>query len=409
MEHLPIQHSGIKKAKATKNLSYVHYANIEIDEFREKLTKLSYPERYCGSVSRFIFSDSYCRNLYPTEDYLNFLSWEGINVDSGKAELYGYRMYECSSGSMLLFPVVEAGRYNAWYYHKRVRNSASRSVASIFSLPINYITFAYLTYPYAISQLLFSDYEGTIEKCKGCVKLFIKRLGELKGGRLGCQENLHLWKSETPYLPHLHHHLDILGGIVVNGDLKELLMESRNKPFNHNTIRGLWYDCIEEVFGSEYLTYADGSELPVNSLNIKIEWLPLYTRKYKSKVMHKVKYRKRSVITDLMNYYGENKFVEADIDKQFAWELLHYPNRSNTYGFWCRLKRWVDPEKLKVELEKKCPLCSGELHYVGFVPLDNVEAHTPVVEMARGGFYVSNPPPPNSLGEWNCHKNQKVL
>ncbi len=373
----------------SKLSSYVQYANLEISKEPEIRSDL---DKVCSSgLDRIIINDSFCEFLHPSVGYLDLLGHLGYKRSSGLGELFGYRPYLCeNTGTEVLYPVVDAEMFNPWYPVKKIRNSVSRTMQKLCSLTVGYLVFFELTYPYPISQAYLTDRVGVAAKCLEAFALFFGKLESLKGGQLGCAMNFHIWKSKAPLEPHLHHHINLLGGVVKDGVLRRLPMQSAGKPIHVSVLKALWFVSLQEVFGVGYLNSADGVALTPEEINVYIRWRPLDDEN-RGFIAHRVKYMKRSPLTDLVTFYEKNDFDAGRVNRAFVDELLHYKNSTRTYGFWRRLKTYCSG-KSEVP-ERVCPSCGGGMVYRGRMYLCSEVLDVPVVTLLRGGFYKIMPPP----------------
>ena len=144
--------------------------------------------------------------------------------------------------------------------------------------------------------------------------------------------------------------------------------------------------------------------LTPDNVNVYFEWLKV-CKENKGRLLHKLKYRDRSPLIDVSNYFAEHSYegVSSDVYGRF---LVEYRNRVSSFGFWNRLKSYRPADSVAWDKQPVlCPVCGDGLRFVGrrgrwFFGSD---CGFGVVRVVRGGRFlygVSVPPPQRWLGEF---------
>lgn len=217
---------------------YVHSLREQIERRFEKdgenLEKSAIQEEHEENV--VLFFDFYSQALNPPEGYLDALELMGKDSDKAWARVDGtYKKYCEAAGNIVKMPEFSSGEFNPLSDYDNVHERTSRAAGSFMeTLWTNKLAFVKPTFPKQISEAYRDASEGSCPKCrrdnnrscdgdlryKGCFRdrcwdtlqsffhsLQGKRAREDK--KLGMHGNLHLWKTEKPFKPHLHFHCAI--------------------------------------------------------------------------------------------------------------------------------------------------------------------------------------------------------
>jgi hypothetical protein len=103
------------------------------------------------------------------------------------------------------------------------------------------------------------------------------------------------------------------------------------------------------------------------------------------RLLHKVKYRKRSPTTDLAEFFTLSSYDVPDKLMPFIVALLNYRNVSRSFGWWSRLSRFAVIISANRE-GQACPLC-GRLCMTDIVGFDEVRRSQILYVDRRGDFW----------------------
>jgi hypothetical protein len=308
----------------------------------------------------------------PPYGFIEFLSRVlDISIEDAEflahAEVEGYYKVFCrESQHFVYYPKIRAiGRLNPYKKFKSSKRSSSRVVKQLLHLAELvqdkikkgvYLIALELTYPKEFSLRLFEDFEGTIRKAKECFKAFYDWLKSKKlrskDEELGLTENLHLWSSENPFEPHVHHHVNLLN-LIWNRAEKKLIRFS--PKLDADELRAVWKDILIK----HGIDVKGDVDIHIRFIEIDNSW------KNKNDLFRRFRYCGRSVILDFCRYFENNDFNDSLIsnsNKGYLLNLINYVNKRHVYGFMRHLKELIDHlTQIKVECEDYVPPEEEEL------------------------------------------------
>lgn len=348
---------------------------------------------------------------FPTEPYLNWLDWLQEDVQEAYTQSLGFNEY-CVVGPdgeidhtkpTRRFIDYQGGKLSP--YTKSIKNSkiSSHCTNRLLSLREGHklkLIKTELTLPDdELKELILED---PYEFEKRAWRMFGKFIRALKYqyGHVPIQANFHPWSTKEPNTPHPHFHIDIIWGVPTSREgsmpwrsilalpctfvpdeeyLTPLPEASRGKPIDRDELLLLWSKYVEKEFSC-------------TPQNMFISWLNLGD---KARVMHRTKYRKRHPVLDVMEYFRQHSFNDADWDFNWANYILHYDNRSRAFGTWTRLGDFEDKDLAVIRSNTiPCPITGEPLIKKGFVPY---REDLPFVFVTRNGscyWHGPGPPPP---------------
>lgn len=223
---------GLHFDNLDKLLNYVHYMNAGHVFEPGKCKK--YGEFTKHPFESTLFFDKYIETADPDLQLTFLFESQGIlnfNADLDQDRQFKHKLCKDKEGAVteMLYPNVLGEHFNPYKRYCNSVSSASHQCSKIVDLAgvdlcfydIATQTFdqptvfndMILTYPEIISNTLLDPVlrESTIDRSKKCSKRFFDRLHRLfhlsPNQQLGCSVNTHTWVSESPFLPHLHHHM----------------------------------------------------------------------------------------------------------------------------------------------------------------------------------------------------------
>lgn len=278
----------------------------------------------------------------------------GLSPRHACAKLVGFRRFLCSAtGTEVAIPILkERGRLSPVHGWNSIKASVSRLVRSFVSLyesgKCDYLMTCDPTYPKEFSLLLLSDFEGTIKKAAKCLSLFIKKVEAIfyGGAKLCVHENTHLWASNTPYEPHLHHHLNIPNAILTDHGLVRVrpgfFKGKKPDPEKLKLLRKLWKESIIATFGRV---------VPIDNWdsNLFVHYTSL---KKRVALVHRLKYCARRAMSDFFENYHDDTCPRELKRLRFVLDLFGYKNPRHHYGW--AINAMVNVQSAPVH---SCPIC----------------------------------------------------
>lgn len=319
------------------------------------------------------------QNVAP--EYLHFLEAYGVSPIEAHGTITGWRKFVCEGKHEYYYPEANTGEFNPFALWGSVRRAASRSMRKIESLKeLRNVYDITLTYPNEVSMLAIEQNSDIEHKCHECFKDFVKRLSmvvyryqdpgrgkkTLKACQLAISENFHIWKSEEPIKPHLHHHFLMLDVYLGKNKKKGRIFSHRFLEYDKMSkswregkltkqIKTIWAYCVNRHFNTNYET------LDVHNYVISVD-------RDRARLVHKLKYKKRLPLCDLAEYYRNNDFKPEGMHSQFIYHLLTYRNKTHSFGYWNRLLCTIDNFEMR-KAEYHCPFCGKKAADLGIKPL----------------------------------------
>lgn len=309
----------------------------------------------------------------------------GENLDVFKRLVYMPCTKEKLSGCIGDYERETLGKLNPYKSFKTSHSTVARTMRNIESLDLEFVYSPVFTYPEEVSNLyLETTRPDKIDlRLNRCTKELSKELGNLFGGKIALAVNKHTWSSMKPLEPHAHIHTLLLDRVITPDGDKQIIptyfmnYNERTKRYeesnNSKVIKGLWTCIVKKEFKELDLPYGVG-----NTLDVHYDFVELKKKDGSEnvaghkKLIHKLKYNRRRPVSDLALYYLFNDFDCKEIDDEFAEHLLNYKNRTQVFGYWNRMSKYIDIETalensiINVDEETRCPLCYERLVYDGF-------------------------------------------
>jgi len=424
---------------SSEDSSYVHNVREqmqkELEENAKDIEEESITDMHQDNATFFL--NFYSKAMNPSDDYLKALEICDLPTAQAYAEVSGtYRKYCKGHDGVLLMPKFNAGTWNPLNDIKNVRERASRSSGSFMDmLWSNKMAFVKPTFPKEISEAYkeSDSKEEFRDLCWDTLKTFFHNLQELKtngDNKLGMHANLHLWKTEKPFKPHLHFHCaipmhqapyvtskdrekaintgragrlkeqyeelepnnqyrdkvkqDLNNELANNLGVEKVPMHDYGKghAFDSDLLRTLWKSALEKNFP----TFMDNSD--IDEVNVHISWASRY--KDPQKIMHKFRYKSRLPTIDFFHYYEDNSISNEEyMNKDFMEHVFWYSNSARCYGF----MKWANniSEYDAPGLMHRCPICGSETRDVEDDDFNGVHGHK-VIQEERYGYLGMDPP-----------------
>jgi len=223
--------SGLHFDNLGKLLNYVHYLSGKHLFGAAKYKKHGdFAEHPFQST---LFFDKYIETAEPDLQLTFLFETQGIihfNADLDQDKQFKHKVCKDSSGNIteMLYPHIHSEHFNPYGRYCNSVSSASHQCSKLVDLAgvdlcfYDFLTGEFthptvfnelvLTYPEEISNQLLdpSIRESIIDRSRKCSKRFFDKLNTLfcsGNQQLGSSVNTHVWSSEFPFLPHLHHHM----------------------------------------------------------------------------------------------------------------------------------------------------------------------------------------------------------
>jgi hypothetical protein len=338
----------------------------------------SYTRKEIGDLhvagAKILFVDHYTAFLHPPQGMVELIEQLRLNPDVFDADVVGFRVIECSeTKSLVAYPNFRAhGNYSPTHSWNSIKSSASRLKTSMAQLyhdkKADNLVCLELTYPKEVSNRLYDDFEGTIEKANRCLKRFETLLSGrfFGGGKISFHSNTHPWSSNEPFKPHLHHHVNFPNVVLGAYDKKPKRfwpwVSKNKKVFERQAfrIRTLWAECLWETFHVR---------VGLEGANIFIHAIPLGSG---AQLYDRLKYCARKPVADFFEYFGKGGVVPElkAKEKAFVLNVLSYPNS--------RAHRGLNPATLLVNplppAGPRCPICGAPARVIERgLPADSLE------------------------------------
>lgn len=387
--------------------------------------------------SSFVFLNFYAKAMNPPEAYLEALDLVDLPRSQAYANVSGhYKKYCESHNSAVILPRFDAGTWNPLNDYKNVRERASRSGGNFFdTLWSNKLSFVKPTFPEEISEAYAeSDNKKKFrERCWDTLQDFFHKLQDEEasdGQKLGMHANLHLWKTEKPFKPHLHFHcaIPMLKAPYVTSDDRQKVLNSgktarlkeqydempedsdekqsrlrelnneladdlgvekmnmhdyrKGHVFDAGMLRALWKEALEENWAS----VMDNSD--IDEVNVHVSWASKH--KNPEKVMHKFRYKSRTPTIDFFHYYQSNEVsIQEYQHKDFMEHVFWYDNSARVYGY---MKWGTNLQEYDTDgLMHRCPICGSETRDIEDDDFNDISGRT-VVQEERYGYKGYDPP-----------------
>lgn len=424
-----------------KLLDYIEKVEKGARSYDSELEDPRLPSMLSGSVA--LDYSKYLKIAQTPEQLADI--YAEMDINDYNAELHGFTEVNCEDCGGKLYPEIRGDTYNPYMKFKSKQTTSSKTAKKLRNLIKDYTMLQVVpTFPEEISQKLPEDPAVKDEMWKA-LKLFLDKLEKQKtdeGKTMGSSASLHTWSSKRPTKPHGHFHTDIpmlqckyptkkrlmffvqdnkrLVQKYHNEEEEEKKQEYANKlndllasflgveripwvetdggrrPVDHDEIKDLWTDCVNEVFGTYY-----------DRLNVNLQY---YGSWEKAKMLHDLTYRSRSPVVDIALSLTEQKEYDLldnqqaiEQNKEWIKDLIDYDNTTRVFGFWTALKQLI---KYGVRDEEEvCRLCGGDLMFNGCteqsVKVSEIDKLTKRSGKNIQIFDAEDPPP--------VEKSQKLL
>lgn len=312
----------------------------------------------------------YYSNLVYVQDkapgYVTLLKDElGVTFGDVMGYFTSWTEYLCENEHRYCYPNAHVGEFNPFAKWVSIRKSASRTMRNLeLFKDLNLLWDMTFTYPKEVSSQAMTP--ELVRRCNDCYARILKYIeDEIEpGGKFAASMNTHIWKSEEPLKPHIHHHsllldvyFDAQGRMNKIRSNTFLLWDPRTRRsigtlFNSN-IKSKWAEIVNKEFNLSYKV-----------LDVHIEYRDI--KKEPQRIVHKLKYNKRTPLPDLANWYLSHDYNANSYDRDYMAELLLYKNKTHNFGYWNRLSKLLCTLG-NVEIEKnvhRCPLCGSKAHVV---------------------------------------------
>ncbi len=311
-------------------------------------------------VADILFIDHFSKWTEPPEAVSSLIDRCGYDPHLASAEFVGFKYFLCSATKHeVAIPILkEHGCLSPVHGWNSIKSSVSRLVRSLVSLydtgKCDYLMCMDLTYPKEFSNLLLSDFNGTLEKSKRCLKLFIEKVESAfyEGAKLCVHENTHAWASETPFEPHLHHHANFPNCIRTDHGLVRVrpgfFKGKEPDPEKLDLLRKLWKEAIIETFGRV---------IPIDNWTSNL--FPQYiSLKQRVRLVHRLKYCARRAMSDFFEWYFTDCCPSERLS--FVSHLFGYKNPRHHFG-------WSIGTMVNVQSAPKhvCPICHAPAELLG--------------------------------------------
>lgn len=341
------------------------------DSFLELLSKATLdpqvgPQALCKSGIDISVAWFYHRLINPLPGYIGMLVHYGFEPTDAWGEIIRFLAFRHRNGTRIIIPEVLTNRLNPCAKFKQMRNSASRTLRKLEDLPqVSYVINLVLTFPDELSRLALEDPWGLERKAWDAYRAFSTTLElALDRGQLAHQANFHPWGTSLPIEPQAHFHADLLGATRTDSSLEPLPL-NRGKPLDYAQVRSLWALALSAIFNGRYCACSVSVELPFvevcplclgKRVDVHLAWTRVSD---KARLLHVLKYRKRSPLVDLAEFFLKNEW-DPSMASHFLGYLLIYRNKSRTFGFWTRLSDntcCCPPDTPRLPETRACPVC----------------------------------------------------
>lgn len=317
---------------------------------------------------KFKVTDYYTNLIYVQDKapgYVTLLKDElGITYGDVMGFFTSWTEYKCDNEHRVCYPNAHVGEFNPFSKWVSIRKAAARTMRNLERFEqLNLLWDMTFTYPSEISSLTLTP--ETIGRCNSCFERIKDYINSeiCPTGKFAWSMNTHIWKSEEPLKPHVHHHalmLDVyqkesgdLGKVRTSTFMKYNKRTKRSEPSVFSElIKSKWAEIVNAEFDLNY-----------PKLDVHFEYRDI--KKEPEKVVHKLKYNKRTPLPDLANWYLNHNY-EPGYDKVYMTELLLYRNKTHNYGYWNRISKLLCTLG-NVEIEKgvhRCPICAAKCKVV---------------------------------------------
>jgi len=428
----------------SEDSSYVHNLRVQIEEGLNQRAKELEQESIndMHRDSGVFFLNFYAKAMNPSEDYLQALELCGLPSEQAYANVAGtYRKYCEDNNSVLYMPKFDAGTWNPLNDLNNVRERASRSAGNFMdTLRSNKMAFVKPTFPKGISEAYAeSDNKSEFrDRAWDTLKTFFHDLQDYRTGpdnKMGMHANLHLWKTEKPFKPHLHFHcaIPMLQAPYVTSEDRERELNSgktgrmynqwkelddsngyradlerdinrslandlgvdklgmhdykKNHVFDVDKLRSLWKNALEEHW-SDFMDNSD-----VDEVNVHVDWASRINDP--ERIMHKFRYKNRLPTIDFFHYYEDNSISNEEyMNQDFMEHIFWYSNESRVFGFnkWGTNITDIDSNGFSA----RCPICGGVTREVCDDDFRDVSGKK-VIQEERYGFLGFDPPDSTDL------------
>ncbi|GAH74654.1 unnamed protein product, partial [marine sediment metagenome] len=198
--------------------------------------------------------------LFESQGIINF------NADLDQDRQFKHKVCKDNDGNIteMYYPNIHGEHFNPYKRYCSSVSSASQQCSKLMDLAgvdlcfYNVATQTFdqptvfnemvLTYPEIISNTLLDPVlrESTIKRSRKCSKRFFDKLNKLfcfADQQLGSSVNTHIWSSEFPFLPHLHHHM-----FLPHLSYDKKAIRGANTLLHHDTDLQTILDKFESVF-----------------------------------------------------------------------------------------------------------------------------------------------------------------
>lgn len=344
------------------------------------------PGKQSAIVSyRPVLVNDYYTNLIKVDEkapgYVELMNMFGLSETYGVIK--SWSRYSCKTGHVFYYPNAECGRNNPFFLWGSIRRAASRTMRTLEKFrELNLVYDITLTYPKEVSDLVKT--RKIESECNDCFLDLQAWLSEQIGGKIAISQNLHLWKSENPLEPHAHHHSLLLDVYLVDGKKHKITTkrfmtwDKKHKKIAQSefskTMKHKWAEIVSRHFNVKY----DELDVHIEYRNIKRE---------PHRIVHKLKYNRRTPLPDLAEYYTKHEFDKGMINKRYISKLISYKNRVHVYGYWNRLSKLLCTID-NFENERKrmhCPICGRECVERGQYQVNELPKDMVIAKIDRGG------------------------